>query len=141
MQNLIRIINQGHHSLVVEKDDAILCYDGRGISDLIYLLDNKVDFLRDARVADKVVGKAAAGLMLVAGVREIYAELISTPAIQLIKSSEVKLSFLDEVNHIINFSGTDWCPLERLCYSLTTPEEIYSAIKDFICKRKGIRFT
>ena len=129
MENLIRELNEGNHSLVVESKGKIYCYDGRGISDLLRLLAEEPELLSGSRVADKIVGKAAAGLMLKGGVIEIYAELISTPAKELIKKAGVKLSFTDEVHHIVNRTGTDCCPMEKLCYDLHSPEEIYIKVK------------
>ena len=129
MENLIRELIAGNHSLVVESKGKVYCYDGRGVSDLLRLLSDQPELLVGSKVADKVVGKAAAGLMIKGSVIEIYAELISSPAIELIKRSGVKLSFMDEVHHIVNRAGTDWCPMEKLCFDLNSPEEIYDKVK------------
>ena len=52
---LIRILQDGNHSLVVA-GDGIRTFDGRGISDLYDLLTEHPGWLRGASVADKVVG-------------------------------------------------------------------------------------
>lgn len=62
---LIRILQDGNHSLVVA-GDGIRTFDGRGISDLYGLLTEHPGWLRGASVADKVVGKGAAALLILA---------------------------------------------------------------------------
>ena len=64
---LIRILQDGNHSLVVA-GDGIRTFDGRGISDLYDLLTEHPGWLRGASVADKVVGKGAAALLILGGV-------------------------------------------------------------------------
>lgn len=63
MNDLIDILHEEHHSLVVANGD-VCTFDGRGISDLYNLLSEDPEFLRGASVADKVVGKGAAALMI-----------------------------------------------------------------------------
>ena len=67
MEKLIRLLHEGNYSLVVAHGE-IRTFSGRGVSDLYALSGEDPGFLRGASVADKVVGKAAAALMIVAGV-------------------------------------------------------------------------
>lgn len=67
MDELVRILQDGKHSLVVA-GDGIRTFDGRGISDLYGILTEHPDWLRGASVADKVVGKGAAALLILGGV-------------------------------------------------------------------------
>ena len=75
MKDLTDILHDGGHSLVVANRD-IRTFDGRGVSDLFRLLEKDSGFLYGASVADKVVGKAAAALMALAKIKEMYAEVI-----------------------------------------------------------------
>ena len=112
MEKLIRLLHEGNYSLVVAHGE-IRTFSGRGVSDLYALSGEDPGFLRGASVADKVVGKAAAALDLLAG-------------------SEVKVGYAEEVPHVINRSGTGWCPLETRCRDLRTPEECVAQIRDFM---------
>ena len=76
MEKLIRLLHEGNYSLVVAHGE-IRTFSGRGVSDLYALSGEDPGFLRGASVADKVVGKAAAALMIVAGVSELHADVIS----------------------------------------------------------------
>lgn len=80
MNDLIDILHEEHHSLVVANGD-VCTFDGRGISDLYNLLSEDPEFLRGASVADKVVGKGAAALMILGGVKEVFADVVSRPAL------------------------------------------------------------
>lgn len=129
---------------LIERLDAEQCscviYNGgetrlfweRGVQDLYRLLKTEPDFLQGAFIADKVIGKAAAALMALGGVDEVFARVISSPARELLERSEIKVDFLMEVPHIINRTRTGWCPLETRCFRMHTAEECLQQIEDFI---------
>ena len=62
MEDLINLLHEGNHSLVVANGD-VATFDGKGVSDLYNLLREDPIFLDGADVADKVVGKGAAALL------------------------------------------------------------------------------
>ena len=134
MSVLVAVLAKGDNSLVVD-NGRLTTYTGHGVSDLHRLLNDHPRVLQDARVADRKVGKAAAALMILGGVKEIYTPLISRPALSLLKGFPVKLSYDKVIDHIENRDKNGWCPLELACRDLTTPEECLDAINDFL-KRK-----
>ena len=143
MEKLIRLLHEGNYSLVVAHGE-IRTFSGRGVSDLYALSGEDPGFLRGASVADKVVGKAAAALMILGEVGELHADVVSRPALDLfadsisrlaldlLAGSGVKVGYAEEVPHVINRSGTGWCPLETRCRDLRTPEECVAQIRDFM---------
>lgn len=131
MENIVEILHNGQHSLVVFNGD-IQIFDGRGVTDLYVLLKEKSKFLHGAFLADKVVGKAAAALMVLAGVKEVYADVISVPALDLLIENKVHIRYGTVVPHVINRSGTGWCPLEIRCQNCLTPLECLNQIEEFI---------
>ena len=78
MEKLIRLLHKGNYSLVVAHGE-IRTFSGRGVSDLYALSGEDPGFLRGASVADKVVGKAAAALMIVAGLTAARCRRVSLP--------------------------------------------------------------
>ena len=76
---LIDLLRNGNHSLVIHRDTTSV-YDTRGIVTLLQIIDKDSNELSGASVVDKVVGKAAAALMIVGGVSELHTMLISMPA-------------------------------------------------------------
>lgn len=126
--------------LLREQCSCVICnsegeyskFYGRGVSDLYRILSDEPKLLEDAFVADKVVGKGAAALMILGGVKELYAELLSTAAREMLEEYGVAVTAPTEVPNIINRTGTGICPVESLCLGCRTPEECLPKIRDFI---------
>lgn len=131
MEELKKLLHDGGHSLVVE-NDGIYTYDGRGVTDLFRLLNTAPNVLRSARIADKVVGKAAAALMVMAKVGEVYADVVSRPAIELLERYGIRTTYGVLADRIINRSGMGMCPLETRCMACRTAEECLVQIRLFI---------
>lgn len=119
-------------SCVICKDGRMRTFRERGVKDLYRLLKEEPEFLRGAFVADKVVGKAAASLMILGGISGLHADVASEPAMSLLKSCGVDAECTECVPHVINRSGTDWCPLEKRCFGLETPQECLASIEEFL---------
>ena len=130
MEDLIQLLHEGGHSLVVANGE-VCTFNGRGVIDLYHLMEEDSGFLSGASVADKVVGKAAAALMALAKVKEVYADVVSQPALDLLSRTDVKISYGISVPHIINRTATGWCPLETRCFDCATPEECFHQIETF----------
>lgn len=131
MEYLIRLLHEGGHSLVVANGN-IHTFNGRGVADLYALLREDPGFLKGASIADKVVGKAAAALMILGGVKEVFADIVSQRAIDLFVGSAVCVSYKTIVPHIINRTKTGWCPLEIRCCNLLTPQDCFTQIEEFM---------
>ncbi len=133
MDELVQILRSGNHSLVVA-GNGIRIFDDRGISDLYGLLTEHPDLLRGASVADKVVGKGAAALLILGGVRELFAGVISTSALGLLEDSGISLRFGRKVPYIINRKGDGLCPVETLCKDCATAAQCLPLIREFVTK-------
>lgn len=129
---LIESLFTHKYSCVIRNGDEIRVFRERGVKDLYRLLRDDRRFLDGAFVADKVVGKAAAALMILGGVREVFADVASRPAVELLRRHRVRVSCTLEVPHIINRTKTGWCPLETRCHDLRTPQECYAQIEAFM---------
>ena len=129
---LIERLDAEQCSCVIYNGEETRLFWERGVQDLYRLLKMEPDFLRGAFIADKVIGKAAAALMALGGVDEVFARVISSPAREFLERSEIKVDFLVEVPHIINRARTGWCPLETRCFRMHTAEECLQQIEEFI---------
>lgn len=116
------IWNEGH---------ITLCRD-RGVKDLYALLTGRPALLSGAMVADKVIGKGAAALMILGRVTDVYADVISRPALELLERQGIEVGYAKLVPNIINRSGTGICPVEQLCIDCDSAEECLPLIADFI---------
>ncbi len=104
----------------------------RGVKDLFRLLHEEPTSLRGAFIADKVVGKGAAALMILGGIDGLYADVISSAALDLFRTVGMEPRYLREAPHIIDRTGTDICPVEKLCAECRTAEECLPLIAGFI---------
>lgn len=131
MHALIHLLHEEKCSLVVAQD-IIRTFNGRGVSDLFHLLNEESEWLRWSRVADKIVGKGAAALMISGGVKEVYADVISQPALQLLHLEGILVAYGQLVPRIINREGTGQCPLEMRLAACRTAAECLPLIREFI---------
>lgn len=138
MERLIRILKEEGHSLVVGGAE-VHTYDGRGVSDLFRLSTEDEALLRGARIADKVVGKGAASIMVLSGVREVYADVISAPALEMLQEAGIETTYGRLVPYIVNREGTGMCPLEKRCMECTSPVETYAHVILFMKEMNKMR--
>lgn len=136
MKDIIKLLHQGGYSCVVKNNDEIRTFTNRGVKDLYDLYSNDACFLAGAVVVDKVVGKAAAALMILGKVAEIYTDLISQPALTLLHNNDIKVTFLNKTEVILNRDKSGWCPLETLSHNENSPQKILALIAGFIEKSK-----
>lgn len=132
METLIESLHSGGYSCVIRKGDETRTFRQRGVKDLWELFQSQDLFLNGAIIADKVVGKGAAALMILGGIKEVYADVISTPAVDLLKEHGIKTSFNETTDRIINRQGNGLCPVETLCINLQSVNEMYEVITNFI---------
>ncbi|MDD3037670.1 DUF1893 domain-containing protein [Bacteroides sp.] len=134
MKELINLLHSGGYSCVIANGEMHRTFTQRGVADLYDLLTLEPDFLKGASIADKVVGKGAAALMILGGIKELYTDIISSKALELFCQSDVKVDFAEEVPFIWNRDHTGWCPVETMCSEAESAEEILPLIHDFIEK-------
>lgn len=132
INDLKEILLNDNHTIVIYKNDAsVFVSDDRGVVPLMKLLQEDKSQLIDSIVVDKVIGKAAALLMVFAGVKEVFTPTISSPAVEVFKNHDIKITFDSEVDRIINRKGDGLCPMETLCLDTDNPEEAFHRILRF----------
>lgn len=132
MESLIRQLREGGYSCVVRNGNETRTFCQRGVADLLEMYDNTPVFLRNSQIADKVVGKGAAALMVLGGVNKAHADVISSPALQLLRTYGVDVTYSCETDRIMNRHKDGLCPVESLCLDLDSPEEMLTEIRNFI---------
>ena len=124
--DIISLLHAEDCSCVIQKGAETRIYRRRGVIDLFELYEGDPCFMRGARLADKVIGKGAAALVALGGMAEVYADLISTPALTVLRQAGIPTPY------IINRKKDGRCPLETACDGLDTPEEMLPAIRAFV---------
>ena len=136
MNELIDILHRGTYSCVIRKGDDTRTFHQRGVADLWQLCHDGEHFLQGAHIADKVIGKGAAALMIHGGACEVYADVISHPALALLQEHGIEVSYREMTDRIVNRRGDGLCPVETLCVDLTTIDDMVDVISNFINKLK-----
>ena len=123
-----QILEQGGHTCVLYWEKKVYTDDRRGVLPLL-------DFLAQSRnwqnfcAADKVVGKAAAFLYQLMGIRALYAQIVSEPAAKVLTDAGIALSYDTFVPAIRNRTSTGFCPMETAVWDLDDPEEALAVLK------------
>lgn len=90
MKRLIELLHSEGCSCVIESQGEIRAFRQHGVADLYDLYQNERDFMQNAQLADKVIGKGAAALIVLGKMKEVYADIISTPALSLLRAAGIK---------------------------------------------------
>ena len=139
LRTLTEILHREGCSCVIGNGGKVSIYHQRGVKDLLYLLKTSPETLAGAMIADKVIGKGAAALMTLGGVRGVHGDVVSEPAADLLTQAGIPLNYGKLVPNIINRTGTGICPVETLCMECRTAAECLPLIEQFISKKSIIQ--
>ncbi len=133
MEQLVRKLKSGSttFALTTPRGGSFESTAG-GVTTLRRLLADSPEALRGAWVADKVVGKAAAALMVLGGVRELHAGVISDAGVKMLRRGRIRATYDERVEEIRNRDNTGLCPLEAACADAKTPEECAQRLDEFL---------
>lgn len=134
LSEITQLLHQDNYSCVVRNGVETQAFSRQGVQDLLSLYEERPEFLYNALVADKVVGKGAAALMILGKVAGVYAAVISKPALDLLTEHNMYVKYDTLVPNIINRTHTGVCPVEQLCLPLSSLSDMYNAISHFVHK-------
>lgn len=130
------LISEERAVCIVIKDNVIVKTEtGRGVAPIIRLYESGI--LKDAFVVDKVVGKAAAMVMTLGGIKGCHAVTLSKPALDWFKNQGVEVEYDNLTEHIINRTGDGMCPMEQTVMERSDNSDIISILKDKIAQLQG----
>lgn len=121
------ILASQNYTCVLCKGDSVYTTTLRGVRPLARWLDSSIDFTSFS-AADKVVGKATAYLYQLLMVREVYAQIMSQSALEVLTSAGIRTEYDRLVPNIINRTGDGICPFEAAVLDVHTPEDARTAI-------------
>lgn len=125
--------SQGLSFVAINTDEGVFMSSKKGVAPIMELIEKKTD-LKGAVAADKVIGGAAAFLLVKCGVSYVYGEVMSEKAISVFNQYHTPYSYGKLVQNIQNRRKDGLCPMERLCLNINTPDEAYKKIKEFILR-------
>lgn len=128
-----QMIKNGQASCVIIKDNRIIrTAIGQGITPLISVYENEPEILTNAFVVDKVIGKAAAMMIILGGAKRVYGEIMSAAAYTYLTERGCRADYGERIDVIANRSGDGMCPLENSVLDIDDPEAGYHLLKETI---------
>ncbi|MFH0711028.1 MAG: DUF1893 domain-containing protein [Candidatus Aenigmatarchaeota archaeon] len=118
--------------VVVKNGNPIFRGKSNGIMDFLIAIRDLGDELNDSSVADRIVGKASAMLIIRSKIKKVYAKLMSEYAIKTLKQSNIPFVCERKTEVILNKAQTSICPFENMAINSNNPEEAYIKFKDFL---------
>lgn len=122
------LLDAGDYTCVVCHNDSTYTATERGVKPLLNWLDEGPD-LKGFSAADRVVGRGAAFLYCLLGVKEVYARIMSRPAADVLAAHGIAWDAEKLVEGIINRRGTGPCPFEAAVMDITDAGEALTAIR------------
>lgn len=105
----------------------------RGIRPLLTFLDEGPT-VSGFCAADKVVGKAAALLYCLLQVQEVYAPVISRPALEVLECHGIRVYYQVCAPAIQNRAGNGLCPMETATQAISDPRLAPARIREALQK-------
>lgn len=118
----ILLAENSNYTCVLCRGKETLTATKKGIAPMMEFLDSGAD-LHGFCAADRIVGKAAALLFVLAGVVDVYAEVITKEAVSILENVGIGVSFGTCTEHIINRERTGLCPMELTVREIDDPEK------------------
>ncbi|MBR3894607.1 MAG: DUF1893 domain-containing protein [Clostridia bacterium] len=129
------LLKDSTHTCVLCRGEETWTSDRTGIAPMLGFLEERID-LRGASAADRIVGKAAAMLFVLAGVTSLYAEVLSERALPVLEHRGIAVSWGTLTPAIINRRGDGPCPMEQAVESIDAPTEAFEAIRSAVARLK-----
>jgi len=126
---MLKMLNQQGLSLLVYNHDSLTTHANRGIQDLLFLISEQPERLNGAVAADKIIGKSAAAIMIVGGVKQVHTNLICTPARELFEANGVRVFATEEVPMIYNRDRSGMCPMDTQINGIESVEECVAILQ------------
>jgi len=117
----IKFLNELNASLVVVREGEVKFVGfGKGVKELVDVMT----ILSNSSVADKVVGKAAAVILVRNGARAVYGKVMTKTAYTLLTQHNVFAKYGELVDKIEN------CPFEERVKNISDIKEAWKEIMD-----------
>jgi len=128
-------LDLANHTCVIRTANGdVLTSDEQGIRPPLRWLRENPAILRDAEVADKVIGKAAALLFAHGEIKSIWAARMSEAARDFLRAAGIAFDYEELVPVILNREGTGMCPMEQKVIEIDDPARAFALFDGLIAK-------
>lgn len=131
-----KLLQERSLAFAVVKDGRVLGTSvGKGVVDLLALVDAGGPALAGASLADKLIGKAVAAMICHAGIRAAYTPVLSRAAQEMLARHRVPFEYDELVPAILSRDGAVRGPLEQLLLEIDDPARAVDAVRNFLQSR------
>lgn len=123
-----QLLQTDGYTLAVCGDTVQYTSNQRGVAPMVAFLEQNLP-LAGCAAADKVVGKATALLFALAGIRQVYAAVLSKPAKAALERHGIAVTYGILVERIENRDKTGLCPMEQAVWDIDDPVQALAAVK------------
>lgn len=126
---LRRRLEEENLTCILQKGESVFTSRLKGIRPLLDLIAQGKD-VRGGYAADRIVGKAAALLYVMMGVKGVFAEVLSESALAVLNKHGVHAEYSVLTPNIINRAGDGLCPMEQTVLAINEPSAAYAALSE-----------
>lgn len=101
-----------------------------GIAPMMQMLQEDPEFLEGAFVADKMIGKAAAFLLIKGKVAYLYTDMISSYGAEVLEENKIDFEYKEMVEYILNRTGDGMCLMESVVLEAPSAEDAYLKLQN-----------
>ena len=132
-QQKIDYLQKNELSIHIEKDGHVIFESSDPmLKPLFVCLIEKRGELKGATVVDKIVGRAAALLMTLGKVKNVYTPLASETAKSVLDEAGIELSANRMIPYITNRDKTCMCPMEKMANESESAEAFFEKLKGVV---------
>lgn len=129
LSRAVQTLESGSFTCVLCSGEHLLTRSERGVKPLLELLDGDIS-VNGFSAADRVVGRGAAFLYILLGVRAVYAPVMSSSARQLLLSRGIEARCDKCVEVIFNRDRSGACPIENAVAKAESPDKALEIIRE-----------
>lgn len=135
LEQAIEILTEKEASCIIYRtQDDIRTSEAIGIKPLMVELRKNKSAFEGCVIADKVIGKAAALMMILGKAEAVYGRIMSESAKQVLEAHGIEYQYETMVPYIENRTKTGLCPMEETVVAIEEPEIAFEALEKTIAK-------
>ena len=116
---------------VLYSREIIHTSSAKGIMPMMEFLAAGLD-MKGFSAADTVAGKALALLFALAGIKAVYADLMSKGAVEVFKRFEIRYIYAELIENIKNRTGDGLCPMEKAVLNTAEPQRAFEILRGIL---------
>lgn len=128
LQKAKQLLSRTESTCVLCRGDLVYQTTLRGVRPLLDWLDSGEDTCGFS-AADKVVGKAAALVYCLLGVRRVHGNVMSSTAVRVLRQNGIEVYWDTLVESVRNRTNTGLCPMEVATRDIDDPEQALIVIR------------